>query len=77
MINKQKSETRSLTITTILLALSTNLFAGIKIEKNVSYGPHPMDVYWDTDYKNAPIVFIIHGVGKNPDLRKQAYPQIL
>lgn len=36
-----------------------------------------MDVYRDTDYKIAPIVFTLHGVGKDPDSRKQAYPQVL
>ena len=71
MMNKQKPETKVLAITTVLLALATNISAGIKIEKNVSYGPHSrnlMDVYWNTDYKNAPIVFTIHGGGfKNGD----------
>jgi hypothetical protein len=35
MINKQKTETRALTITAMLLALSTNLSTGIIIEKNI------------------------------------------
>ncbi len=52
-----------------------------KSEINVSYGPHArnvLDVYWDTEYKNAPIVFTIHGGGFrfgdksycNADMRK-------
>jgi len=57
---------RILTLTSILMVFSTHLFAELKVDKNVSYGPHPrnvLDVYWDTDYKNAPIVFTIHGGG--------------
>jgi len=50
---------------------STSLFAELKVDKNVSYGSHQrnvLDVYWNTDYKNAPIVFTIHGGGfKNGD----------
>jgi acetyl esterase/lipase len=49
-----------------LFSFSANLFAEVKVDKDVSYGPHErnvMDVYWDTDYKNAPIVFTIHGGG--------------
>ena len=50
---------------------SKSLFAEFKANKNVSYGPHQrnvLDVYWNTDYKNAPIVFTIHGGGfKNGD----------
>ena len=48
------------------LVCSTNLFAGFKADKDVSYGPHErniMDVYWNTNFKNAPIVFTIHGGG--------------
>lgn len=48
----------------LLLLLSASLPAELKIERNVSYGPHErnvMDLYWNTDYKNAPIVFTIHG----------------
>ncbi|MEL0098058.1 MAG: alpha/beta hydrolase [Opitutae bacterium] len=52
-----------------------------KSEINVSYGPHArnvLDVYWDTEYENAPIVFTIHGGGFrfgdksycNADMRK-------
>ncbi len=52
-----------------------------KVEKNLSYGPHErqvMDVYWDSGYENAPIVFTIHGGGFkkgdkvycNADMRK-------
>ena len=57
---------RILTLTSVLLVFSIHLFAELKVDKNVSYGPHPrnvLDVYWDTDYKNAPIVFTIHGGG--------------
>ena len=49
-----------------LLALASNLLAAAKVEKNISYGPdkrNVMDVYWDTKYKKAPIVFTIHGGG--------------
>ncbi len=64
-----------------LLVFSTNLLAEVKVDKNVSYGPHQrnvLDVYWNTEYKNAPIVFTIHGGGFkfgdkgycNPDMRK-------
>ncbi len=53
------------------LFFSTSLLAELKIEKNLSYGTHErnvMDVYWNTDYKDAPIVFTIHGGGfKNGD----------
>ncbi len=47
-----------------LLIFATNGFAEIKVDKNVKYGPHErnvLDVYWNTEYKNAPIVFTIHG----------------
>lgn len=51
----------------ITFVLSTaNLFAEVKVEKDVAYGPHErnvLDVYWNTEYKNAPIVFTIHGGG--------------
>ncbi|MDA0724837.1 MAG: alpha/beta hydrolase, partial [Verrucomicrobia bacterium] len=68
-------------IISVLLILSTNLFAELKMDKDVSYGPHQrnvLDIYWNTDYKNAPIVFTIHGGGFkfgdkgycNPDMRK-------
>lgn len=55
-----------LAVTFGLLISSMNLFAELKVDKNVSYGPHQrnvLDVYWNTDYKNAPIVFTIHGGG--------------
>jgi len=41
-----------------------NLHAEVKVDRNVSYGTHErkvMDIYWNTQYKNAPIVFTIHG----------------
>ena len=47
-----------------LFLLTPKLYAEIKVDRNVSYGPHErnvMDIYWDTQYKNAPIVFTIHG----------------
>ena len=62
----QKTKAMILAVTFGLLISSMNLFAELKVDKNVSYGPHPrnvLDVYWDTDYKNAPIVFTIHGGG--------------
>jgi len=53
-----------LVVTTGLLLFATNLLAEVKVDKDVSYGTHErhvMDVYWNTDYKNAPIVFTTHG----------------
>ncbi|PHS05661.1 MAG: hypothetical protein COA78_15130 [Blastopirellula sp.] len=50
--------------TTVLLVFGADLFGEVKVDKNVAYGPHErnvMDIYWNTDYKNAPIVFTIHG----------------
>lgn len=47
-----------------LWLFATNLHAEVKVDKNVSYGKHErnvLDVYWDLDFKNAPIVFTIHG----------------
>ena len=52
-----------------LFLFTTNLFTGnlhaeVKVDRNVSYGTHErnvMDIYWNTQYKNAPIVFTIHG----------------
>jgi hypothetical protein len=55
--------------TKILIAVglwlfATNVHAEVKVDKDVSYGKHErnvLDVHWDTDYKNAPVVFTIHG----------------
>lgn len=47
-----------------LLISGTALFGEVKVDRNVAYGPHErnvMDVYWNTEFKNAPIVFTIHG----------------
>ena len=47
-----------------LFLFATNLYAEVKVAKDVSYGTHErnvMDIYWDTQFKNAPIVFTIHG----------------
>ena len=47
-----------------LFLFATNLYAEVKVAKDVSYGTHErnvMDIYWDTQFKNAPIVFAIHG----------------
>ena len=57
-----------LTYATTLSALFFYKFlsAEFKTAKNISYGPHErnvLDVYWDTEYKDAPIVFTIHGGG--------------
>ena len=57
-----------ITFVTTLSAIifSTFLSAEFKTIKDLSYGPHErnvLDVYWDTEYKNAPIVFTIHGGG--------------
>jgi predicted esterase len=69
---KHKTFARKIFEVTIFpLIFSSNLSAEFKVDKNVSYGPHQrnvLDVYWNTDYKNAPIVFTIHGGGfKNGD----------
>jgi acetyl esterase/lipase len=49
----------------LILLLTGAAFGGdVKVEKDISYGPHErnvIDIYWKTDYKNAPIVFTIHG----------------
>ena len=57
-----------ITIATTIFAffISLSLSAEFKADKDVSYGPHErniLDVYWDTKFKNAPIVFTIHGGG--------------
>jgi predicted esterase len=57
-----------ITFFTTLFALffSTFLSAELKITKDLSYGPNErnvLDIYWDTEYENAPIVFTIHGGG--------------
>jgi acetyl esterase/lipase len=47
-----------------LLIFATNGLAENKVDKDVAYGTHQrhvLDVYWNTDYKDAPIVFTIHG----------------
>ena len=44
----------------------SNSTAKFKAEKDISYGPderNVMDIYWNTNFKNAPIVFTIHGGG--------------
>lgn len=57
-----------ITILTSILTLifHSNSTAKFKAEKDISYGPHErnvMDVYWNTNFKKAPIVFTIHGGG--------------
>lgn len=50
----------------ILPLLAGNLFGEVKVAKDVSYGPHSrnvLDVYWKPGFKDAPIVFTIHGGG--------------
>jgi predicted esterase len=50
----------------LTLFFSINLFAGFKTDKDISYGPHErniLDVYWNTNFNDAPIVFTIHGGG--------------
>ena len=45
-----------LVVTTGLLLFGTNLLAEVKVDKDISYGTHErhvLDVYWNTDYKNA------------------------
>ena len=50
----------------LIFIFHSNSAAKFKAEKDISYGPHErnvMDVYWNTNFKNAPIVFTIHGGG--------------
>jgi len=59
---------KTLTFATTLSALffSSFLSAKFKTAKNVSYGPNErnvLDIYWNTKFKNAPIIFTIHGGG--------------
>ena len=53
------------------LLFPITLFAAPKVDKDVAYGSHPrnvLDVYWDSEFEDAPIVFTIHGGGfKNGD----------
>ena len=47
-----------------LLIFTTKAYAEVEVDRDVRYGRHErnvMDVYWDTEYKHAPIVFTIHG----------------
>ena len=47
-----------------LLIFATKAYAEVKVDRDVRYGMHErnvLDVYWNTEYKNAPIVFTIHG----------------
>ena len=71
MKKARRTETIILALGALYLMFPDSLVAEIKVDRNVSYGPHPrhvMDVYWNTDYKEAPIVFTIHGGGfKNSD----------
>lgn len=52
---------------TSFLALSASFaLAELKSEMDVAYGDHQaqkLDIYWDSDLKNAPIVLNIHGGG--------------
>ena len=53
-------------ISLIFLCISTYAFAEAKEELNVAYGKderNVMDIFWDSDFKDAPIVFAIHGGG--------------
>ncbi|MDB4459319.1 alpha/beta hydrolase [bacterium] len=62
-----KFEKHKVMILGVMISLSlfaTDLVAEVKVDKDVSYGTdqrNVMDIYWDTDYKDAPIVFAIHG----------------
>jgi hypothetical protein len=67
--------------TLLLLMATMTVFGEVKVEKDVAYGSHDrnvFDVYWKTEYKNAPIVFTIHGGALrngskaycNPDMQK-------
>mgnify|MGYP005644038095 FL=1 len=64
-MNKHKYQAILLAVIGLVFS-STSMLAEFKGDKNVSYGPHQrnvLDGYWNTDYKNAPIVFTIHGGG--------------
>ena len=55
-----------LSVSMLLALLGTELRAEVKVAKDVAYGPHQrnvLDVYWKSNFKNAPIVFTIHGGG--------------
>jgi predicted esterase len=69
-LNKESNmtgwKTKTLVATIGLLLFATNLLAENKVDKDVAYGTHErnvLDVYWNTDFKDAPIVFTIHGGG--------------
>ncbi len=60
------SKGMNLFILFFLFISTVNLLGEVKVDKNVSYGHHErhvIDIYWDTSFKNAPIVFTIHGGG--------------
>jgi len=74
-------KSRVIHVTLLLLIATTAVSGEVKVEKDVSYGPHErnvFDIYWKTEYKNAPIVFTIHGgafragskVYCNPDMQR-------
>jgi len=55
---------RVIHITLLLLLATSAAYGEVKVERDVSYGPHQrnvFDIYWKTEYKDAPIVFTIHG----------------
>lgn len=58
--------TRLVLASAVLLVSGAALPGEVKVARDVAYGPHErnvMDVYWETGFKNAPIVFTIHGGG--------------
>lgn len=54
-------------LTIVVVALTFSVHAGErKSQKDIAYGEHKaqkLDVYWDSDFKKAPIVVNIHGGG--------------
>ena len=62
-----KKEEKMIRFTTLVfLCISASVFAEPRVERNVAYGKDErniMDIYWDNDFKNAPIVITIHGGG--------------
>ncbi len=58
--------TKILLAVAVLLASGGAVLGEVKVARDVRYGPHErnvMDVYWKTEFTNAPIVFTIHGGG--------------
>ena len=53
-----------LLIIVVLLFSGCKLFDDIKVDRDVSWGDHELtkyDIYYKNNYKNAPIIFVVHG----------------